>query len=298
LLAKEASNAQVFSGLAECHFLLAMTGAIAPSVAMSKAANFARKALSLDNELSDAHASLGCVKALYEWDWSGADREFRSAIELSPSNASARSNYAFSYLLPMGRAAEAVNQLKNAVTFDPLSIVANQMLAFALYASRRYEEAIQQCAVMIDLEPAFARAHSLLALALGYTGLHREAMREADRALSLSDSRFFLPNCAAATCVYALAGQKRRALISLEALEAKGKRGITSSYWPALACASLGQDDNAFRHLADALRMRDPWLVSLGYEPLADPIRAHRRVQTVIRKLGLPKTLSCATPGA
>jgi len=290
ILSKETSNAQVFSALAECHFLLAMTGAVAPSVAMAKAASFARKALSLDNESCDAHASLGSVQALHEWDWRGADREFQSAIELSPSNASARSNYAFSYLLPMGHAAEAIDQLKEAVKFDPLSIAANQMLALAFYASRRYDEAIHQCAVMIDLEPAFARAHALLALALGLTGLHREAVHEADRALSLSDSQFFLPNWAAAACVYGLAGQKSRALNSLDALEAKGKKGTTSSYWPALACAILGQDEKAFRHLTDAFRMRDPWLVSVSYEPLADRIRAQRRGQTLIRKLGLSKT--------
>jgi TolB-like protein len=298
ILSKEASNAQVFSALAECHFLLAMTGAAAPSVAMAQAASFARKALSLDNESCDAHASLGSVQALHEWDWSGADREFRSAIELGPNNASARSNYAFSYLLPMGRAAEAVNQLREVVKFDPLSIAANQMLAFAFYASRRYDEAIHQCAVMIDLEPTFARAHALLALALGLTGQNREAVREADRALSLSDSQFFFPNWAAATCVYGLAGLKRRALNSLDALEAKGKKGTTSSYWLGLACAVVGKSEKAFGHLTDAFRMRDPWLVSVSYEPLADPIRAHRRGQTLIRKLGLSKTLSRPNPNS
>jgi TolB-like protein/Tfp pilus assembly protein PilF len=298
ILSKEASNAQVFSALAECHLLLAMTGAVAPSVAMAQAASFARKALSLDNELSDAHASLASVQALHEWDWSSADREFRTAIELGPNNATARSNYAFSYLLPMGRAAEAVNQLREVVKFDPLSIAANQMLAFAFYASRRYDEAIHQCAVMIDLEPTFARAHALRALALGLTGLNREAVREADRALSLSDSQFFFPNWAAAACVYGLAGLKRRALNSLDALEAKGKKGTTSSYWLALACAVVGKSDKAFGHLTDAFRMRDPWLVSVSYEPLADPIRAHRRGQTLIRKLGLPKTLSRSNPNS
>ncbi len=293
ILSKETSNAQVLSSLAECHFLLGMAGVAAPSVAMTKAASFAGKALLLDSGLSDAHASLGSIKALHEWDWDGADREFRFALELNPGDGSVRSMYAFSYLMPMGRVAEAVSQLREAVKSDPLSLAANQMLAFALYASRRYDETIQQCTHMIDLEPTFARAHALLALAFGFTGLHREAVREVDRALSLSDSQFFLPNWASATCVYALAGLKRRALNSLDALEAKGKKGTTSSYWPALACAILGKSEEAFRHLTDAFRMRDPWLVCVSYEPLADPIRAHRRAQALIRKLGLSKTLSC-----
>jgi tetratricopeptide (TPR) repeat protein len=170
------------------------------------------------------------------------------------------------------------------------------MLAFALYASRRYDDAIRQCAVTIDLEPAFARAHALLALASGITGLHGQAMKEAEEALKLPDGEFSLPNWATAVCVYALVGQRHRALNLLKALEAKGKKGVTSSYWPALACASLSQNEKAFRHLEDAFRMRDPWLASVVYEPLADSLRADRRFQPLFRKLGLPKNIFSAAP--
>ena len=296
LLSKDGSNAQVLSSLAECHLLLGMAGSVAPSVAMTKSASFADKALSLDSGLPDAHASLGSVRALYEWNWHAADQEFRSALELNPGDATVRSAYAFSYLMPMGRTAEAVSQLRDAVKSDPLSLAANQMLAFALYVSRQYDEAIRQCGVMVDIEPAFARAQSLLALASEFTGFHREATRHADEALRLPDSQFFLPNWATAVCVYALAGEKQRALSSFKTLESRSKKGITSSYWNALACASLGQKDNAFRHLNDAFQMRDPWLASVAYDPLADSLRAHRRFPPLFRKLGLPAHTSSAEP--
>jgi tetratricopeptide (TPR) repeat protein len=226
---------------------------------------------------------------MYEWDWSGAEREFGQALELSPSYASARTSYALSCLLPTGRSQEAIDQLREAVKLDPLSLAANLMFAFALYGLRRYDEAIQQCDKAIDLEPRFARTHMLQALALGLKGFHREAIRKAGTALKLPGSQFFLANLAAAVCVYALAGKRRRALLSLEALNANSKKGVTSSYWQALAHARLGQTDNALRLLNESFRMKDPWLVSIGYEPLADPLRKERRFRSLIRRLGLPE---------
>ena len=289
ILSRHASNAPALSGLAEGHLLLAMAGAAAPSVAMGEAARLARKALSLDNELPEAYATLGSVRAMYEWDWTGAEREFGRALELSPSYTSARTSYALWCLLPTGRSQEAIDQLREAVKLDPLSLAANLMFAFALYGLRRYDEAIQQCDKTIDLEPGFSRTHMLQAVALGLKGFHREAIRKAGTALKLPGSRFFLANLAAAVCVYALAGKRRRALLSLEALNANSKKGVTSSYWQALAHARLGQTDNALRLLNESFRMKDPWLVSIGYEPLADPLRKERRFQSLIRRLGLPE---------
>jgi TolB-like protein len=296
ILSRHASNAIVLSGLAEGQLLLAMAGAVAPSVAMIEAASLAHKALSLDSELPEAYAILGSVRALYEWDWISAEREFLHAIGLSPSYASARTSYAFSCLLPNGRTQEAIDQLREALKLDPLSLAANLMLAYALYGLRRYDEAIQQCDKTIDLEPGLARTRMLQATALGLKGLHREAVRKADKALKLPGSQFFLANLASAVCIYALAGQQRRALLSLEALEANCKKGITSSYWRALAHARLGQTDNALRLLNESFRMRDPWLVSIGYEPLADPLRRARRFHVLIRRLGLPELMPQVLP--
>jgi TolB-like protein len=90
ILSRHESNALALSGLAEGHLRLAMAGAAAPSVAMIEAASLAHKALSLDSELPEAYATLGSVRALYEWDWISAEREFLHAIGLSPSYASAR----------------------------------------------------------------------------------------------------------------------------------------------------------------------------------------------------------------
>jgi TolB-like protein/Tfp pilus assembly protein PilF len=289
ILSRNPSNALVLSGLAEGHLLLAMAGAEAPSVAMGRAASLARQALSLDDELPEAHATLASVRALYEWDWTGAEREFRHALELSPSNAAARTSYAFSCLLPNGRSQEAIDQLKEALKLDPLSWSANLTFAMTLYALRRYDEAIQQYDKAIDLEPGLARTHMLQAVALGLKGLHRDAMRKVNKALKLPGDQFFLANLAAAGCVYALAGQRRRALLSLEALKANSKEGITSSYWQSLAHARLGQTDDALHLLNDAFRLKDPWLVSIAYEPLADPLRKERRFHSLIRRLNLPK---------
>src|SRR5262249_35914154 len=156
-----------------------------------------------DSRLPDAHATLGSVKALYDWDWKGADDEFRRALELCPSHAWARTSYAYAYLLPAQCGQTAVGLLREAVRLDPLSLPANYMLAHAHYALRQYDEVIRQCATAIDLEPAYARAHALLALALALTGSHREAAQEADKAVKLADREYYIATWA--TAVGALA---------------------------------------------------------------------------------------------
>jgi serine/threonine-protein kinase len=288
LLDKEPANARALCGLAECQFMLGMACTAPPSAAMTEAARLAREALAIDGRLPEAHATLGSVKALYEWDWKGADVEFRSAFDLSPNHASARGSYAFCYLLPMERGQDAVEQLREAVRLDPLSLPVNYMLGHVLYAVRQYDAAIKQCAVTIDLDPTYARAHTLMAAALAFTGSDREAARQADQAVKLTDPDYFIANWATAVAAFALSGQQRRATSLLHAIVVRNERGVTSQYWLALAYASVGKLAEAFALLNSAIHAREPWLASLVYEPLADPLRSDKRFPALLRSLGLP----------
>ena len=285
LLQSNPLNPPVLAGLGECHFLLAMSGAEPPSAAMTKAASLASRALQLESGLPDAHATLASVKALYEWDWSAADRGFARALDLQPNHSEARAFYAFAYLLPMGFRQEAVDLMQMVVERDPLSVPANQMLAFASYALRRYEDAIRQCERTLDLEEYLPRAHALRALALAYAGSYSKAMAAAQHALELEGGAFVTAIVTAAVTVNSLAGQRRRAA---ELLKASSKRfGPDSAHWYALAWAVLGEKERAMRLLRIAFRRRDPWLVSMVYDPLADPLRSDQRFQKLVSRFGL-----------
>ena len=285
LLESEPQNPQALSGMAECHFLLAMCGAEPPSEAMTKAASLAAKALQIDRDLPDAHATLASVKALYEWDWPAAERGFQRALELHPNHCEARLFYSFAYLLPKGCGQEAIDHLRIAVNLDPLSVPANHMLAYTWYALRRYDEAIRQCDATIDLDASFPRVHAVRALALAYSGSHSDAVAAAQHALGLADGESSTAIVTAAVAVNLLAGHRRRAM---ELFKSSSKRfGTESTHWHALACAILGQRERALRLLQIAFQKRDPWLVSLVYDPLADSLRPDPRFQHLIAKLGL-----------
>jgi serine/threonine-protein kinase len=227
---------------------------------MTEAANLALKAIAIDDQLPDAHATLGSVKALHDWNWMGADREFQRALALSPSHSWVRTSYAYCYLLPKQRGQEAVDLLREAVRLDPLSLAVNYMLAHVLYATRQHDQAILQCATTIDLEPTFARAHALMAVSLALAGSYGEAVRHADKAVKLTDREYFIPNWATAAAVFALAGQPDRAKAMLETIAARSRRGRASKYWAALANANLGKPAEVVPLLKEAFRAREPWL--------------------------------------
>ena len=284
---RESDNPHLHSAFAECHLQLALAGAAPPKVAMKKAEQHARRALSLDNTMPEAHALLASVKALFVWDWIAADREFQLALGLDPDSVLSRVGYAAAYLLPMGRSSEAVDHLREAVRLDPLSVIANQSLVWALCAARRFDEAIQKCQILIDMEPSLARAHALLGVAYVMTGLRREGTRSVAKLLRLPPNHFSLANWAMAISVYSIAGARRLALRALEMTAPKLAKNSRSSYWLAVAHGNLGDTESGMRLLKQAVSLRDPWATAVIYDPLAEPLRIHRQFRTVVQEIGL-----------
>jgi tetratricopeptide (TPR) repeat protein len=150
-LAKDPSYALAYAGLADAYVLLAPIGHTSPSEVMPKAKAAAIKALDIDNTLAEAHASLGLARLIHDWDAPAAEAEFKRAIELSPSYATAHHWYAL-YWLAIGKLEEGIEELKRAQQFDPLSLIINTHLAWAFYFSRQYEQAIAECRKTLDME--------------------------------------------------------------------------------------------------------------------------------------------------
>ena len=153
------------AGLADSYIALTFYNFAAPHETMPKAKESAIKALALDNTLAEGHASLAHILMNYDWNWPGAEKEFKRTIELKPDYATGHQWYAIHYLTATGRFEEAVQEMKRALELEPASLVMNTFMGATLYYAGRYDEAIDQCRRTIEMDPNFTVAHWHLGLA-------------------------------------------------------------------------------------------------------------------------------------
>ncbi len=137
---KDPRYALSYAGLADTYSLLGDAGYLPPSEAWPKAKAAAMQALDIDDTLAEAHTSLGLVKEHFEWDWAGAEQEFKRAIELNPNSATAH-HWFGAYLANMGRSEEGLGETKKAQELDPLSLIINTSLGWQLYVARHNDQA-------------------------------------------------------------------------------------------------------------------------------------------------------------
>ena len=282
---KDPNYAAAYAGVADSYTWLGFFGALRPNEAMPKARVAAQKALALDDSLAAAHTSLAYVKALYEFDWPGAEREFKRAIELNPGLADAHFGYGIVYLFPVGRADEGLREMKLAHDLDPLSLVNNTYLGLAYEINGQREAAIQQYKKTLELDPTFAEAHLNLAnVYLDETQLDRY-MSELDQ-VKHSDpaSRLDL----AYAFGYAIRGRKEEALNLVRKWEQDSGHGYARPTTIASVYAALGDRDQAMTWLEKAYDERDGMLAYIGNQGVFRRCRSDPRFIGVMRKVGVP----------
>jgi DNA-binding winged helix-turn-helix (wHTH) protein/tetratricopeptide (TPR) repeat protein len=174
-LAFDAEFAPAHAGLADAHAAKGYLSYVAPADAFPAAARHAAMALEFDDKLAEPHASLGYVKLYHGWDWDGAEREFRRAIELDRSNAAAH-QWLATFLLAAGRAEEALDEIRRAHAGEPLSRAINTDVGFVHYYSGRYDEAIKQLDAVLEMDPEFPPAHLWRGRSLQEIGQHDAAI--------------------------------------------------------------------------------------------------------------------------
>jgi TolB-like protein/Flp pilus assembly protein TadD len=257
---------------------------VSPKIAYSRARAAAMKAVELDDSLAEAHTSLAAVMTDYDWDWEGADREYRRAIELNPNYVTAHSWYA-EQLSRMGRHAEAVAEAERARTLDPLSLASSMIVAWILYFARRYDEAIEQARRTLELDPGFATAHRILGWAYEETGRHEEAIAAHEQASELTGRQ---PNFTGQLGrAYALAGMPAEAREVLQQLRELSTETYVSSLDIATIHTALGENDEALDWLERAYEERADHLPYLRVNPRLDPLRSEPRFQRVLERMGL-----------
>ncbi len=282
---KDSTYAPAHSGLADAYAMLASTGydVLAPRESMPLAKMAAANALRLDDALAEAHAALGYVKLVYDWDWVGAEQELQRAIELNPGYASAY-QWRGELLLALNRP-DATQAFQRAVEIDPLSIPCNLGLGWSYYFSKDYDLAIEQHRKTLEIAPNVPMA--LYGLGLAY---HHK--KQPDRALDELKKAFaYLGEEPAALMLvgvtHALTGMREAARADLEQLHALSRQKYVPAVYSAFVYIALNDVDCAFEWLEKAFAERSSYLIFLGVQPAMDNIRADHRYQEFVRRLGL-----------
>ena len=283
-LEKDPRYALAYTGVADSYAVLALLEFLPPKQAFPKARTAVEKSLELDNNLAEAHTSLGVVRFQYDWDWEGAEREFRRAIELNPSHAPAHQFYA-DLLKSQGRFDEALSEMSHAQALDPISLAINTGIGHVLYLSRQYDKAIEQYQNAIKLDPEFVQARLWFGRPYLQKRMYKEAVTELNHAVTLSGGSTI--SLAMLGHAYAAAGNKNEAEKIREKLRERSKHQYVPSYWIAMLSIGFGDKDESFTWLERAFQERSSWLAWAGVEPRFDSLRSDRRFASLMAKMKL-----------
>ena len=249
----------------------------------SKAKAAAVRALEIDEQLAEAHTSLAYLKMRGEWDWPGAEKELRRAIELNPNYATAHQWYSI-YLELTDRPDEAVMEAKRAQELDPLSLIINTSFGDRLFLARQYDRAIEQLRSTIEIDPNFIDAHGSLGEVYLQQKFYDQALAEFQRAKQAENSAWASAKIGQ---VYAILGKNADARRIIAELEEQLKRGAASPDYIAGIYVRLGEKDQALAWLERAYETRSDLLVFVKVDPTWDDIRSDARFQDLLRRIGL-----------
>jgi tetratricopeptide (TPR) repeat protein len=285
-IAKDPGYAPAYAGLADCYTWLGVFGWSEARQAMPQARQAANHALKLDETLAAAHVSLGYVKALYDWDWPGAEREFQRALELSPGDADVHFAYSVTYLTPLGRLDEALAEIRRALALDPLSPFKITAAGMIFTDRREYDRAVEQYRKAIELDSTFYQAYDEL---LGLETVRSrpqavEAVMQAMRAAfpNVDDTSF-----RARRAAWAGRPAEARRLAEQCIAECVRTQRPGKSCHVAQIYAGIGEKDLAIRWLEQAYEERNPMLAYAKVMPYHDSLRADPRFKALLQRLGL-----------
>ena len=276
--------ALAYAGLADCYVIQEQYSDVRAVDSYSKGVAAASKALSLDPSLGEAHTTLAFSYARL-FEWSKAEKEFKTAIELSPNYPTVYHWFSI-MLFYVGRNDEAFAMIKRAYDLDPLSPVIIINMGVASLANRNYDEALKYCAKALELDTLFAPSHVWSAKALVKKGMLKEALVEAEKGAALSPTS---ENLSQWGNILALSGKKNDAVKIIKELETRYGQGSGSAYRIALVYAGLGESDKVFEWLEKAYQDRSGWLGRLSNEQEWDALRDDPRFVDIMKRIGLAK---------
>lgn len=276
--------ALAYAGLADVYVLQSSYSGLSAEETLPRAEEAARKALSIDDQLAEAYPALGMVKLYRRWDWTGAEADFKRAIELRPNYATAHHWYSI-LLRDRGRFDEAIAEARRALELDPLSPIMNANLGDAYFFARRYSDSIRQHRIGRDRDPTFAPTHLYLGMAFVQNGDVDSAIVACQTARALSGGTSY--GLGGLGYALARAGKGVDAEHVLGELQRLSTRGQNVSFELGLVSAGLGRAESALEWIDRACREQPSGVKDLGVDSRFDALRDNSRFRQILRELGL-----------
>ena len=282
---KDHNYALAYTGLADSYVLLGWNSYLPPTEVFPKGKAAAMTALQLDRDLAEAHTSLAALLWLHDWQWKDAHSEFKRSLELCPAYPTANHWYA-EYMMTMGQQEEAIARMKNSQEIDPLSLIINVAVGWALFLTRQFDEAIEQLLRTVELDPNYCVTYWILGLALRQTGCHELAITEGEKAVKLSGGSPLMRAALAHTL--AVAGNKEEAILILDDLNQLATQKYVAPYFIAGIHIGLGESERAIDCLEKSYEEHSHWLLYLHTDPGMDALRDNAHFQDLLQRIGLP----------
>jgi DNA-binding winged helix-turn-helix (wHTH) protein/TolB-like protein/Tfp pilus assembly protein PilF len=286
---KDPRYALAYVGMADAYSALAFYNYIAAQEAMPLAKRAAQSALEIDNSLPEGRASLAVVLFFYDWDWGGAEKEFKLALEGNPSGYETYQSYGV-YLLAMGRFDESVEMLKRAQELNPVSLITNTTVGFPYYFAGQNDKALEQYNRVLDMDKNFGLAYSAIGDVYIQMGMYKEAISEFEKCLALLGRKS--GPLSSLGQAYALAGDKARALKVVDELKAMSQRQYISPFTIALVYTGLAEKypefkDEAFKWIESSVEERSNRVIFLKFQPSFKSLRSDPRFASILNRVGL-----------
>jgi DNA-binding winged helix-turn-helix (wHTH) protein/TolB-like protein/Tfp pilus assembly protein PilF len=278
------SYALAYTGLADCYALSVLSSSPLGE-SYQKAKSAVMNALAIDDSLAEAHTSLAWIKLSFEWDWAGAEQEFRRAIELNPNYPTAHHWYGIYLSLIEGKYDESLAEIGRAQELDPTSLIINANIGTLLSRARRDDEAIAQLRKTVEMDPNFSFAHLRLGVAYAHKGMYEQAVDELQKAIALNENDpFFVAQLGA---IYAMRGQKSQAMKIVEDLTKLHTRSKPMAGAIAAIYADLNDKEKALEWLTEAYEAHDPQLwLEINGDRRWDILLSDARFTALLQRMG------------
>ena len=283
-VARDPNFALAYAALADAYIAGAYTF-MEPRTAFEKARQVATEAMKRDPLLAEAHAAMATVKFNFDWDWAGADKDFKEAFRLNPRCSFAYDYYGW-YWVAQGRPKEAIAALEKAVELEPRSMLYNPDLAFVYYHGRQFDAAERQARKTLELDKGNAMAPWALSLVFAH--------RDKDYASALRQAEIFLQRdrdrpdgYAMLGWLYGMLGEPDRAQEMLDRLDRLSRKVYVRAETRAWIYAGIGDLDKAFYHLNQVCDERSPGIIYFKLDPLLERVRVDPRYEKLLQRVGL-----------
>lgn len=282
---KDPNYALAYAGLADCYAILPEYAGVPTSETIPQAKIYAERAIALDDQLGEPHATLGIVNVQL-WQWAEAEREYKRAIDANPNYATAYHWYSI-LLKNLGRNDEAAKIITRASELDPLSGAIGCNISMIYQLQNNHEASIQNSLRMIELDPNFGRAYEYLGLSYLKLGRKEEAVTAMEKAVELTKRQNVV--LSELGYVYGAAGKRTEAIAVVKELEDKYVRKEAAGHEVAAVYSGLGEKDKAFEWLEKDFQNRDSRLNTFRWEIQFEPLRDDPRFKDLLKRMGLPE---------